>query len=187
MTTDRTRAVNALTALARVNELGLDARKKLTGPQIAEVSQNQLGAPTAYLAAGALILVFAVGFTSMGRHLPNPGAFYACITAGLGKPLGLGASFLAVVSYFFILVGGYAFGGISLEALVTDVLGGPEVPWWAYTLQLMTIFGTLGVLQDHSFREDSDGFHDLRSDPDGGLRCCCLHQRWSGRDHDGTF
>ncbi len=68
MTTDRTRAVNALTALARVNELGLDARKKLTETQIAEVSQNQLGAPTAYLAAGALILVFAVGFTSMGRH-----------------------------------------------------------------------------------------------------------------------
>ncbi len=81
------------------------------------------------------------------QHLPNPGAFYACITAGLGKPLGLGASFLAVVSYFFILVGGYAFGGISLEALVTDVLGGPEVPWWAYTLLLMTIVGTLGYFK----------------------------------------
>jgi len=110
-------------------------------------SGNQLGAPTAYLAAGALILVFAVGFTSMGRHLPNPGAFYAYITAGLGKPLVLGASFLAIVSYFFILVGGYAFGGISLEALVTDVLGGPEVPWWAYTLLLMTIVGTLGYFK----------------------------------------
>lgn len=39
MTTDRTRAVNALTALLRVNELGLDARKSLTGTQIAEVSR----------------------------------------------------------------------------------------------------------------------------------------------------
>lgn len=39
MTTDRTRAVNALTALARVNDLGLDARKSLTGTQIAEVSR----------------------------------------------------------------------------------------------------------------------------------------------------
>lgn len=39
MTTDRTRAVNALTALLRVNDLGLDARKPLTGPQIAEVSR----------------------------------------------------------------------------------------------------------------------------------------------------
>lgn len=37
MTTARTRAVNALTALLRVNALGLDARKSLTGTQIIEV------------------------------------------------------------------------------------------------------------------------------------------------------
>jgi transposase len=39
MTTDRTRAVNALTALLRVNDLGLDARKSLTGTQIADLSR----------------------------------------------------------------------------------------------------------------------------------------------------
>lgn len=39
MTTDRTRAVNALTALLRINDLGLDARKSLTGTQILEVSR----------------------------------------------------------------------------------------------------------------------------------------------------
>ena len=39
MTTERTRGVNALTALLRINDLGLDARKPLTGTQIAEVSR----------------------------------------------------------------------------------------------------------------------------------------------------
>jgi transposase len=39
MTTDRTRATNALTALLRVNDLGLDARKPLTAIQIEEVSR----------------------------------------------------------------------------------------------------------------------------------------------------
>ena len=39
MTGERTRAVNALTALVRVHELGLDARKALSGAQIAEVSR----------------------------------------------------------------------------------------------------------------------------------------------------
>ena len=39
MTTERTRAVNALTALLRVNGLGLDVRKPLTGAQIAEVTR----------------------------------------------------------------------------------------------------------------------------------------------------
>ena len=37
MTTDRTRAVNALTALLRVNDLGVDARRPLSGTQILEV------------------------------------------------------------------------------------------------------------------------------------------------------
>lgn len=39
MSKDRTRSVNALTALARANELGLDARRKLTATQIEEVSR----------------------------------------------------------------------------------------------------------------------------------------------------
>jgi transposase len=39
MTTDRTRAVNALTALLRTNDLGLDARSSLKGSQILEVSR----------------------------------------------------------------------------------------------------------------------------------------------------
>ncbi len=105
---------------------------------------NGLGAPVTYLAAGGLMLLFAVGFTAMSKHLPNPGAFYAYIKAGLGRPLGLGSSFVAVVSYYFILLGGYAFGGIGVQALVRDVFGGPDVPWWVWTMMLMTIAGTLG-------------------------------------------
>lgn len=38
MTTDRTRSVNALTALLRANDLGMDARKALNKAQIVEVS-----------------------------------------------------------------------------------------------------------------------------------------------------
>lgn len=38
MAKDRTRSVNALNALVRSNVLGIDARKKLTGSQIAEIS-----------------------------------------------------------------------------------------------------------------------------------------------------
>ena len=39
MSKDRTRSINALTALVRTNQLGLDARKALTGTQIVEVSR----------------------------------------------------------------------------------------------------------------------------------------------------
>lgn len=108
---------------------------------------NGLGAPMAYAVAGALLLLFTVGFTAMGRRLPNPGAFYAYITAGLGRPAGLGAAFLAVISYFFILVGGYAFGGIALESLVRDVFNGPDISWWVWVLVLMALAGTFGYFR----------------------------------------
>lgn len=108
---------------------------------------NHLGTPVTYMGAGALMLLFAVGFTTMSRYVKNPGAFYAYITAGLGKPMGLGSSFLALASYVFILIGGYCFGGISLQALVRDVFQGPDIAWWLYTLLLMTVAGTLGYFE----------------------------------------
>ncbi len=108
---------------------------------------NQLGAPVTFLAAGALMLLFAVGFTTMSRHLPNPGAFYAYITAGLGREVGLGGAFIALYSYIFILIGGYAFGGIAVNSLVHGVLGGPDIPWWAWVLVLQAIAGTLGYFK----------------------------------------
>lgn len=105
---------------------------------------NGLGAPVTYLACGVLLLLFSVGFTAMSRRLPNPGAFYAYITAGIGRPAGLGSSFVAVISYYFILLGGYALGGVGLSAFVHDVLGGPELPWWLWVAVLMIVAGTLG-------------------------------------------
>jgi amino acid transporter len=108
---------------------------------------NGIGAPTAFLGAGVLVMLFAVGFTAMSRHLSNPGAFYAYITAGLGKPLGLGAAFVAIVSYIFLYIAGLVFGGISLEALIRDVFAGPDLPWWLYTLGLITLVAILGYFR----------------------------------------
>src|SRR5262245_17635403 len=58
-----------------------------------------LGVPAAYLFAGAVLAVFAVGFTAMSRYVANAGAFYAYVTKGLGRPAGVAAGLLALVSY----------------------------------------------------------------------------------------
>lgn len=105
---------------------------------------NGIGAPLVFVATGFLMLLFAVGFTTMSRDLPNPGAFYAYITAGLGRPIGLGGSFVALVSYVFILIGGYCFGGISWQSLIHDRFGGPDIPWWVYTLATVIVVSILG-------------------------------------------
>ncbi|MFF5009781.1 APC family permease [Streptomyces phaeochromogenes] len=108
---------------------------------------NGLGAPMAFVAAGAIIALFAAGFTTMARHLPNPGGFYAYITAGLGRVVGLGSSFVALLGYYFMVIGSYAYGGLVLQSLVHDTYHGPDIKWWVWGLFLLALVGTLGYLK----------------------------------------
>ncbi|HEX3781997.1 MAG TPA: APC family permease [Pseudonocardiaceae bacterium] len=108
---------------------------------------NGIGAPVAIIACAAILGLFAVGFTTMSRHLPNPGGFYAYITAGLGKATGLGSSFIAVVCYYFSLVGTYAFAGLVLNSLVHDTYHGPALPWWIYSALMWVVTSVLGYFR----------------------------------------
>jgi amino acid transporter len=108
---------------------------------------NGVGTPIAFVAAGLIIGAFAVGFTRMARVLPNPGAFYAYITAGLGKAVGLGSGLLTLFGYFAAYVGTPAFGGVVLSALVEDTLNGPDLPWWLWGSLFFLIAGILGYLK----------------------------------------
>lgn len=108
---------------------------------------NGIGAAGAFIAAGVIIGLFAIGFTRMARILPNPGAFYAYITAGLGKKLGLGSGLLTLVGYFAAYSGTFAFGGIVSNQLFHDTLGFPELPWYVWGIILWAVVGVLGLLK----------------------------------------
>ncbi|MFI6105565.1 APC family permease [Streptomyces sp. NPDC051310] len=87
-----------------------------------------IGAPAAYLLAGITLTVFAVGFTTMSRHVRGGGAFYAYIAQGLGTPAGIGAALLAVVAYNGMGIGLYGLLG-SAGADAALALWGVDVPW----------------------------------------------------------
>lgn len=93
-----------------------------------------IGAPLMLTIALVINLLFAVSFTAMSRYMPNPGAFYSYITAGLGRVLGLGGAFLAVFSYAIVILGVYAFFGIISDQLVTNTFSGPHIAWYWYAL-----------------------------------------------------
>ncbi len=107
---------------------------------------NGLGAPLTFVVAGIILALFAVGFTTMGRHLPNPGAFYAYVSAGLGRMPGLAGCFVAVVAYNLVLLGNYLFFGIAAQSLVRDTFHGPELPWWLFVVLLMAFVAAIGYL-----------------------------------------
>jgi amino acid transporter len=105
------------------------------------------GVPLAMLIAMTIILVFAVGFCTMGRYMPNPGAFYSYITAGLSRPIGLGGSFLAIASYVGTTLGFYAFFGIVANSVVVSQFQGPDLPWWVFAAVLWVFVSVLGYLK----------------------------------------
>lgn len=100
-------------------------------------------APVAFVIVTVALLVFSVGYVAMTKRMPRPGAFYAYISEGLGKRLGLGAAFLATLSYTAIAINVYCFAGIVISDLLTS-WGGPEIPVWATVLVMVVAIGALG-------------------------------------------
>ena len=91
------------------------------------------GASFAFLITTFLLILFAIGYVTMARHVPKPGDFYSFISSGLGKVVGLGASFLSILSYLALLAGTYVFLGVSVSSLIQS-LGGEVIPWQVFSL-----------------------------------------------------
>ncbi|WP_455356314.1 APC family permease [Streptomyces sp. SYSU K217416] len=92
-----------------------------------------IGAPAGYLLAGITLAIFAVGFTAMSRHVRSGGAFYAYITQGLGKPVGIAAALLAMLGYNGMEIGVYGLLGTA-TADTAHALWGIDIPWLPVSL-----------------------------------------------------
>jgi len=99
--------------------------------------------PGAFLFAGVVMLLFAVGLMAGCAGARNAGAFYALIAAGLGRPLGCGAALLALLAYNALQISTYA----ALGVYASDALqrfGGWPVPWWLAALVGVAAVTALG-------------------------------------------
>ncbi|NUT48344.1 MAG: APC family permease [Saccharothrix sp.] len=106
-----------------------------------------VGAPLAYLAAGAVLVIFAVAFTRMTRFVSGGGAFYAYIAKGLGSGWGLAAALLALVSYNTLQIGIYGLFAAQTRATLADLFG-IDVPWPVIALvavALVLVIAWLGI------------------------------------------
>ncbi|MFF4797322.1 APC family permease [Streptomyces sp. NPDC001351] len=99
-----------------------------------------VGAPAGYLIAGITLAVFAVGFTTMSRHVKSGGAFYAYITRGLGRPVGIGAALLALVGYNGMEIGVYGLLASATKDTL-HALFGADVPWLPISLAGLLLIG----------------------------------------------
>jgi amino acid transporter len=104
---------------------------------------NGAGFPLSYAISGLVLLIFSVGLGAIVKAVPKPGAFFTYIGYGLGRPMGVGAAWAALLCYTTVQVAVYAYFGASLNLDVTT-LGLPSAPWWVYSMAALAIIGVLG-------------------------------------------
>lgn len=105
---------------------------------------NGVGAPGAYLLVAATLALFAVGYSAMSTRITNAGAFYAYVSAGIGRPAGMGAGLVAVLAYNVLTV--YVVGLVGFFADQTfDSELGVDLPWWVYSAVALTAVLGLGM------------------------------------------
>lgn len=79
------------------------------------------GVSIAMIAIAIVLLVFVVGYMAMARHIENAGAFYAYVARGIGRPAGVGASWVALLAYDAFQIA--SIGGLG-------VIGAPLIKQW---------------------------------------------------------
>nr|WP_203841018.1 APC family permease [Actinoplanes humidus] len=98
----------------------------------------------AFVTVALVLAVFSVGYVAMARHIANAGAFYAYVSRGLGRPLGVAAAWVALAAYNSFQVASY--GGIgAIAAPLFAEWFGIQPPWWLIALAAWALVAVLGV------------------------------------------
>jgi amino acid transporter len=100
--------------------------------------------PIAFLVIGALLILFSAGYVAMARHIENAGAFYAFVARGIGRPVGVGAAWVALLSYCALAIGLYGLIGVAAAPLLEQWFG-IAVAWWVPAFACWLIVSTLGL------------------------------------------
>jgi amino acid transporter len=104
------------------------------------------GFPLAFVILFAVLALFSFGYVAMSRHVTNAGAFYSYIAQGLGRPLGVAASLVALLAYNLLQVGLYGAFGAFLAPFLEQKFT-VKVDWWVLALALWAFVAVLGLLR----------------------------------------
>src|ERR1039458_3805115 len=102
------------------------------------------GIPAAFLVVAVILAIWASGYVAMTRHIRNAGAFYAFISAGLGRVTGVAAALVALLAYSFLQVGLYGAFGPNAAAEASAHLG-LHAAWWVWALSAWAVVTVLGL------------------------------------------
>ena len=96
------------------------------------------GFPATFFLVGAILVLFAVGFTAATPFIKSAGAFFAYVDKGLGRGPGIGAAFVALFAYITLEAGVFGLLGPGVNTLLSSY--GLSTPaWWVWALIALVI------------------------------------------------
>lgn len=116
------------------------------GVPISMLLGNGAGIAGSFAVVTIVLLLFAVGYVAMARHVKNAGAFYAYTARGLGGHLGGSAALIAILSYNAMQIGVLGLLGAASAGTFNPLIG-IDVPWWGWSLISIAIVAVLGYRQ----------------------------------------
>lgn len=102
--------------------------------------------PAAFAAVWLILTVFSVGYVAMAERIVNAGAFYAYLTRGLGRHVGVAGAWVSVLAYNLLQFGLYGGFGAIATPLLLDWTG-IHLPWWVVALPAWGLVAVLGLLR----------------------------------------
>jgi amino acid transporter len=92
-----------------------------------------------YVLVALVVLCFGIVYATMAGEIRNAGAFYACVTRGLGRPLGLAAGSISLLIYNGATVFLCAMFGFYAQTTFSSQLG-INIPWpvWSFAVIIAT-------------------------------------------------
>ena len=98
------------------------------------------GVPMVFIFITLVLVLFATGFSKMGTVMERPGGFYAYVTDGLGRNMGLTAAVLLVTGYMSIALFAPPLIAIYAQNVIENIFHGPHIPW--YIIAIVSVLGT---------------------------------------------
>lgn len=105
---------------------------------------NGVGFPGTIVLVALILALFAVGFVRIQPFIKNAGAFYAYISAGIGRPAGLASAYVLSISYASLgasIVGAFGFYGQTLLQKYFNL----NIPWLVVAIIGVAIATALAV------------------------------------------
>jgi amino acid transporter len=102
--------------------------------------------PLAFVALAIILICFAAGYSAMAHRAPFAGAMYAYVSRGLGRPSGLAAAWVALISYTALQFGLYGVVGAAAAPLLRSWFHF-EVSWWAVAAACWAVVAICGTMR----------------------------------------